>query len=214
MIYPENILICIVVPLLIAMFFVSGNAWRFVFAFAIGMGICLLSAYISGFFELQTDRGAEWVTVYLSPVIEEIMKFLPILFYMIVLKYDNKRIFLVAAAIGAGFATFENCCYMLAGGTGHFGYMLIRGLAVGVMHIDSILVVTLAMVLIRKFRILSIPGAVGALSISMTIHSLYNLLVSKPGITTYIGYVIPILVAVLIYPPCKRLREETQEDGS
>jgi len=51
MIYSENILICILIPLIIAIIFLKGNARRFAFFFALGMVICLLSAYISGFIE-------------------------------------------------------------------------------------------------------------------------------------------------------------------
>ena len=49
MIYAENILICIAVPLLVSLLFIRGHARRFAAAFLIGMGVCLISAYISGF---------------------------------------------------------------------------------------------------------------------------------------------------------------------
>ena len=42
-------------------------------------------------------------------------------------------------------------------------------------------------------------GIVGALSMAMTFHGLYNLLVSEPGIPSYIGYVLPMLFALLLY---------------
>ena len=37
---------------------------------------------------------------------------------------------------------------------------------------------------------------IGALSLSVTFHALYNLLVSRPGVTSWIGYVLPLLTAL------------------
>ena len=49
MIYSENILMCLALPLILAAFFTKDNARRFVVNFLVGMVICLLGAYINGF---------------------------------------------------------------------------------------------------------------------------------------------------------------------
>ena len=54
MVYSENILVCIAIPLLIALIFTQRSTRRFIGSFVMGMLICLLSAYISGFVELVT----------------------------------------------------------------------------------------------------------------------------------------------------------------
>ena len=77
MIYSENILICIAVPLIVSMLFIQGNARRFVFGFLVGMATCLLAAYISGYIDLVAGNGRDWTAVYVSPIVEEIMKLLP-----------------------------------------------------------------------------------------------------------------------------------------
>ena len=132
MIYSENILICITMPLLIALFFTKENTRRFLVAFLMGMLVCLLSAYISGFVNYLTGIGRDDMAVYYSPVIEEIMKLLPLLFYMFVLAADENRMYTASIGIGLGFATFENCCYILSAGSMNLTYVLVRGLAVGV----------------------------------------------------------------------------------
>ena len=86
MLYAENILICIAVPLAVTMLFTKGNARRMVASFLAGMLVCIISAYIAGVF-----------------------------------------------------------------------------------------------------------------SLSVTVHGLYNLLVSKPGVSSYIGYVMPMACAILLY---------------
>ena len=45
----------------------------------------------------------------------------------------------------------------------------------------------------------------GLLCLAMTFHGLYNLLVSEPGITSYIGYILPMLTAGFLYIPYRKL---------
>ena len=52
MIYAENILLCIAVPLLLSMIFVRTQARHYVLAFVTGMIACLLAAYVTGFLRL------------------------------------------------------------------------------------------------------------------------------------------------------------------
>ncbi|MBO5994716.1 MAG: PrsW family intramembrane metalloprotease, partial [Firmicutes bacterium] len=155
MIYAENILICISVPLLVALIFIGGNARHFTASFLIGMIVCLLSAYISGFLVLPSGMVDEEVAIFISPMVEEIMKLLPLLFYLLMFQPDDESIYLSALGIGAGFATFENCCYILTAGADKLIYVMIRGMAVGVMHIVSILALALVICLARRFKAMS-----------------------------------------------------------
>ena len=198
MIYAENILICIVVPLIITVMFIKGNARRLIIFFVSGMAICLLTAYMGGFLEYALDLNREETSIFISPVTEEIMKLLPILFYLLLIEPMDVELVHAGAGIGAGFATFENCCYILTAGTQSLSHVLIRGLAVGVMHVMSILALTLAIIMLRRRNALSIPVILGALGISVSLHSLYNLLVSESGLPAYTGYCIPICVALVM----------------
>lgn len=206
MIYAENILLCIAIPLIIACLFTSGATRRFLFSFLIGMGACLLAAYISGFIDAASGMGARDTAIFISPVVEETMKMMPILFYLFLLEPEDDGLILSAAGIGTGFAIYENCCYILSVGAGSMSFIMIRGLAVGVMHIVSVLALAMGLTLVRRFDALSAASIMGALALSMTFHGLYNLLVSQPGITSYIGYILPMLTAVFMYLPYRKLR--------
>ena len=155
MIYAENILLCIVVPLLISLLFLRGNARRFVVNFLVGMGVCLIAAYISGFLQQSSGLNANDTAIFLSPIVEELMKLLPLLFYLLVFLPKDRTLTDAAVGIGAGFATFENCCYILSFGAESFFYMLVRGMAVGVMHIASILATALWLIAVRRLGVLS-----------------------------------------------------------
>ena len=198
MIYPENILICIAVPLLIAVFFIKGGARKVVAAFVVGMLLCLLSAYIGGFFEYAFELASEETSIFISPVLEEIAKLLPVLFILLLFDATDDELMLTAVGIGAGFATFENCCQLISAGSDSLVHILIRGFAAGVMHVVSIFALSMALVALRHYRAATVPVVIGALSISVTFHALYNLLVSESGISSYIGYVLPIAVAIVL----------------
>lgn len=198
MVYAENILICIAVPLFIAVFFVKGSARKIVASFVIGMGLCLLAAYIGGFFQYAFEMEPEETSIFISPIVEEIVKLIPILLSMLLFDAEDDELKLIAVGIGTGFATFENCCHIISTGADSLSYILIRGFAAGVMHVVSIYALSLALVGLRRYKAAIFPVVVGALSISMTFHALYNLLVSAPGLSSYIGYALPLAAAIAL----------------
>ena len=134
------------------------------------------------------------------------MKFLPLFFYFYMFEPDDDSIFLAAVGIGAGFASFENVCYMVSSGAGSLSFLLIRGLAVGVMHIVSVYASVFGLVIARKLKAMRISSVAGSLSLSMLFHGTYNLLVSAPGITSYIGFAVPLLMAVAMLLAMRRLK--------
>ena len=205
MIYAENILLCIAVPLLVSLLFIRGEARRYVAAFLLGMGVCLIAAYISGFLNLVTGMGENDTSIFLSPIVEELMKLMPLLFFLVLLAPEDRTLAMLTVAIGAGFATFENCCYILTSGAESLTYVLIRGLAVGVMHIVSILALSVWFIAAKRLRAFSFPAVVGGLSLSMIFHALYNLLVSEPGPSRSIGYLLPLLAAGGLYGLFRKL---------
>ena len=204
MIYAENILICIAIPLIVSLFFIHGNVRRYMGAFLTGMVMCLLSAYISSFLGGAFDVADNEMAVFLSPMVEELMKLLPLMLAML-LGVEDAVLTTLAVAIGAGFATYENCCYILTSGAENLGYVLIRGLAVGVMHIVSILALAIWFNLAKRLKVFTLSSVMIGVSIAMIFHSLYNLLVSRPGISTTIGFIMPLATAAGLFLLFKRL---------
>ena len=199
MIYAENIFICIAVPLAMVLLFVKAGAKRFITAFLIGMATCLMSAYIGGFLAVVSGMGMEDTSVFISPVVEEIMKLSPIILYLMLADPTDDDLLVAAAGCGAGFATFENCCHILSTGAQDLFYIIIRGAAVGVMHLVTMVVLVMGIYLLRRYKAFSFAGVMGVLSLAMTFHGLYNLLVSEPGASSYVGYTLPLICAFLLY---------------
>ncbi|MBR6944041.1 MAG: PrsW family intramembrane metalloprotease [Fibrobacter sp.] len=199
MINAENVLICIAVPFAISFIFTKGSARQLASAFLAGMVGCIFSAYVAGFIQITSGYSAENTSIFLSPIIEESMKLLLILFCIYLYGPSGKRIELLAVGIGTGFATFENCCILLSSGSQQLTYMLVRGSAVGVMHIVTLVALAKGLQLLKMYKAFFFIGIVGMLSIPVTIHGLYNLLVSQPGVSSYIGYAMPMLCVILLY---------------
>ena len=199
MINAENVLICIAVPFAISFIFTKGSARQLISAFLAGMIGCIFSAYVAGFIQITSGYSPEDTSIFLSPIIEESMKLLLILFCIYLYGPSGKRIELLAVGIGAGFATFENCCILLSSGSQQLTYMLVRGSAVGVMHIVTLVALAKGLQLLKMYKAFFFIGIVGMLSIPVTIHGLYNLLVSQPGVSSYIGYAMPMLCVILLY---------------
>lgn len=135
MTYIENIYICIVLPLLLSLFFIRGKSRTTTVFILIGMTVCYLSAYVNSFFSAFYMTDAVTAAVEISPVCEEIMKLIPLLMYVVILEPKRRDIPAAAIAISVGFATFENVCFLTENGAEDFFFLFARGMSAGALHI-------------------------------------------------------------------------------
>ena len=193
MTYIENVLVCIAAPLFITMLCV-GRKYRaaFVFCFA-GMLVCLLSAYLNTFFTIIYQADTMNAATQIAPVVEEIMKLLPLLFFLIVFEPDLQRFRLEAMLVAASFATFENICYLAENGAGQMLFLLIRGFGTGAMHVVCGSAYSEGLRFVWHDRLLRSVCIPGLLCVTIIYHAIYNLLVSVGGSVQVIGYCVPLL---------------------
>ena len=135
MIYIENIFVCIEIPMLLSLFFTEHRQRVFTLFVVAGMAICLLAAYVSSFFMNYYQTNATTTMIEITPVCEEVMKLLPLLFYFLIFEPEKKQVTSAALALSVGFATFENACYLTENGASQFSFLLIRGISAGAVHI-------------------------------------------------------------------------------
>lgn len=196
MIYIENVFICITAPLIIAVLCAEKrNRSSFIF-FIAGMGMCLMSAYINTFLARLYGADIKQATVELTPVIEETMKLLPLLFYLLVYEpkqTESRKAFLFVAA---GFATFENICYLIDNDSSNILFFLMRGFGTGAMHIVCGATVGSGLLYVWKRSWLKASGTFGLLCIAITFHAIYNLLLSVGGTAQTVGLLIPVLTTI------------------
>ncbi len=160
-------------PLLIAALCMGKRQTKFFLFCLAGMGACLLSAYINTFFAALYGADNLAATAEIAPVVEEVMKLLPLLL---------------------SFATFENICYLIQNGAGHFSFIFFRGIGTGAMHVICGAIVGGGLAYVWQRTWLKIAGTCGLLGAAITLHAIYNLLIAYGGAVQYTAYLLPVVI--------------------
>lgn len=197
MTYIENIFVCIVAPLLVAAFCMGRKYLRFFLLAFAGMGTCLVSAYVNTFFAALYGAAAFNATVEIAPVVEEVIKLLPLLFYLLVFEPEPEKIRLAVFTVAAGFATFENICYLIQHGAENLSFLLIRGFGTGAMHIVCGAILAYGLMYVWRQGWLKVAGTCGLLGTAVIFHGIYNLLIACGGWVQYVAYALPVLAVAL-----------------
>ncbi len=195
--YIENIYICLAAPIMISVILARGRGRTMVFFVWSGMTACLLSSYISTFLAAAFKMDYITASLTISPIIEETMKLLPILFFLLVFEPGKEDIPACVIMTASGFATFENVCYLIQNGGSQFFNLLIRGFGTGAMHIVCGVIIFVGIISLWDKRWLRAAGVAGLLAAAMTYHGIYNMLVLQTGAVALIGYLIPLISTVL-----------------
>ena len=200
MISSENIFVAIAAPLFIALFLIRGETRRFIGFFICGLLTCLLGSYINGFLVLASRMTVAEAVVKLTPVSEELLKAIPVLFYMAAAKPKRESLITAAIAVGLGFATFENACLLAQVGASGFMFALLRGIVAGVTHAVSASLLGYGLVFIsdKKYSHLFLPGTLGIICAATVFHATYNLLVTAGKSWQGAGYALPLLMTLAI----------------
>lgn len=199
MTYIENIFICLAIPLILSLFFTKDRARSFTLFLTIGMGVCLLGAYVSSFFMGYYGVDTTVAAIEITPVCEEVMKLLPLLFYVLIFEPNMRDLPEAAVAIAVGFATFENVCYLTENGAEDLMFLLIRGLSAGALHILCGILIGFGLSHVIRRRWLAFTGTVGLLGVCIVFHAIYNLLISGEGNWRIAGYLFPSVLIALLF---------------
>lgn len=197
MTYIENVFICMASPLLIAALCMGRRQAKFFLCCLAGMGACLLSAYINTFFAALYAADTIAVTAEIAPVVEEVMKLLPLLFYLLVFEPEPVPIKNAAIIVALSFATFENVCYLVQNGAENFSFLLVRGFGTGAMHILCGAIIGYGLVYVWQRTWLKFAGTFGLLGVTIGFHGIYNLLIAYGGRVQYIAYLLPTGIVLL-----------------
>ncbi len=194
MMHIENIFVCITVPLLVSLFFIKEKQRCYTLFICVGMGICMASAYVNSFVMSLYEADPISTAIQIAPVCEEVMKLLPLLFYILIFEPKPGEIVPAAIAIAAGFATFENVCFLSENGAGNITLLLVRGLSAGALHILCGIAMGYGIAYVFKQRWLAAAGTLGILGANIVFHALYNLMVTAEGMWQSIGYIFPSIL--------------------
>lgn len=196
MVYMIYILfISIVAPMLLMLFLLEKQARYTVGFMIIGIMMCLFASEINTLVMNSLGTSVFYTTVTLSPMTEEIIKAIPILFFAFFISDDRQRLLSISMAVGIGFAILENTYIIVqyANDVNIF-FALVRGFASGLMHGICTAAVGYGISYVRKKKKLFYTGTFGLLTAACIYHATYNALVQSQY--QYVGFLFPILTYI------------------
>lgn len=194
----ENTFVCLAAPLGLAILCLRDEGRRGLIFLLAGMTSCLFSAYVSAFLASVLDADLATASHAIAPAVEEIMKGLPLLFYLMVFEPEKRSAVNGALLAAVGFATFENVCFLTSNGTGELVRLAVRGFGAGAMHVVCGMTVALGLSFLWDQVWLRVVGGFGLMCSVITFHAVFNVFVSQTGPVFWIGNAIP-LAMVLAY---------------
>ena len=183
--------ISVFVPILLMALLIERKA-RLPIAFVlVGIFISVFAAEINGLLRnLLLMENFEF-TIIVTPITEEILKALPILIYAALISDKKETLFTVSMATGIGFAVLENAFYLLNDSSFNMIDAIIRAFGTGLMHGMCTLLVGVGISFVKKKRKLFVIGTFALLSIAITYHGIYNMLVQSDY--QAVGFFLPII---------------------
>ena len=136
-----------------------------------------------------------FVTTTITPVTEEIVKMLPILFFAIMVTDDRKTLIPLSFAVGVGFALLENVVILTQNVESvTIFWALVRGFGSGLVHGICTVMVGWGISYIKKRRKFFYCGTFALLSAAIIYHAIYNLLVQSQY--QYVGILLPTITYI------------------
>lgn len=186
------IFICLAIPLSMMLCVFRDRARVLLGFLLVGIFMGLFAGQINGFIRNQTGLSVRFLTVNITPIVEEILKAIPIVFITFLIRPDSRFLLECSISVGVGFATMENVCLLFdASSMLSAGEIIARGFGAGMMHGVSTLAVGYSMVFAGRDRKFSYTGTIAALSVAVIYHSIYNVLVQSEY--PLLGILLPLL---------------------
>ena len=172
--------ISIFFPLFLMMLLVEEKARLPIIFVMLGIFISVFASEVNGVLLSMLNITRYDATITLAPVTEELLKAFPILFYAVVVSDKKEKLFTASMATGIGFAILENAYYLIVNyETFSVLSALIRGFCTGLMHGMCTLLVGFGISFIRKRHKLFAVGTFALLSVAITYHAIFNMLIQS-----------------------------------
>ena len=186
--------ICISAPLVLMTILADSKSRRLLGFMMLGIYIAVLASEVNTILSnlFQDSMDHFHITITLTPLCEEILKALPLLFTAVVFSDNRAVLFQRAMSIGLGFAILENTFILIKNvETASLMWAMIRGFSSGLMHALCTLSIGIGISLIKRRRKLFVCSTFAWLMTASIYHSLYNMLVQSEY--WYVGALIPVV---------------------
>lgn len=199
--------ISISIPLLLMALLMEKKARLPISFMIIGIFVSVFASEVNGLLSKLLFMDMYSKTVIVTPVSEEFLKALPILYYAIVISDKRERLFTASMALGIGFALLENAYFLLNSDNFTIIIAIIRAFGAGLMHGMCTLLVGVGISFVKKKRKLFAVGTFGLLSTAIVYHGIYNILIQSEF--SIVGALLPIATYIpfLIWRLCVKNRK-------
>ena len=187
--------ICITIPLALMACLIDKKPRRIVIFFIVGICSAVFAAEVNGMLGYLIPLDMFDFTIRVTPITEEIIKAVPVLFFAKEISDKKESLITVSLAVGIGFAIMENT-YILTQNIGSVSLLwaIMRGFGTGIMHGMCTFLVGTGFAFANKNKKIFIVGTFALLSLAITYHSVFNMLVQSD--LRYIGAAMPIVTYV------------------
>lgn len=173
----------------------------------IGIVVSVFAAEVNAVLSKVLSMDLYSITVIVTPVSEELLKALPVLYYALVISDKRERLFTASMAIGIGFAVLENAYYLVNYADFNMLGTVIRASGVGLMHGMCTLLVGVGISFVKKKRKLFAVGTFGLLSTAIVYHGVYNILIQSQY--SIVGALLPIATYIPFFVWRLRVKHRT-----
>ena len=193
--------ICVVAPLLLMLPLLKKRSKLVMGYMIIGIVLSLFVSEINTILLSLFDNASLYVTTTITPVSEEIVKTLPILFYACVFSDSRDRLMPIALATGIGFGLFENTVVLVQSLVQNVdgvtvGWAIIRGFSTALMHGVCTMAVGFGISFVKKKKKLFYCGTFALLTMATIYHGIYNMLVQSDY--RWLGFVLSAVTYIPI----------------
>lgn len=162
-----------------------------------GIFACLFVSELNNIFLGAFHNDMFFVTTTVTPITEEIVKMLPILFFAIMVSDERSTLIPISFAVGVGFALLENVVILTQNVENvTILWALVRGFGSGLVHGICTVMVGWGISYIKKRRKFFYCGTFALLSAAIIYHAIYNLLVQSQY--QYVGILLPTITYIPI----------------
>lgn len=201
------IFICTAVPISLMLFLLEKKSRTTLFYMLLGLMVCLLAAQVN--FVLRDLLYGQWnpnlfaVTTTLTPIVEELLKAIPIVYFGFVISNKRTELLTVSMALGIGFAILENC-YILVSNLENVSLLwaFTRGFSSALLHGICTSLVGYGVSYVKTRKKLFYTGTFALLTMAIIIHGLFNAFIQSDyalvGIMLPIAIYIPFVVIRII----------------
>ena len=201
--------VAIFIPVLLMALLVEKKARLPISFMLVGIFVSVFASEVNALLANSLNMNMYDITVVVTPMTEEILKALPILYYALFMSDKKEKLFTASMATGIGFAVLENAYYLLNYPDFTMLSAVIRAFGAGLMHGMCTLLVGVGISFVKKRSKLFAVGTFGLLSTAIVYHGIYNILIQSDY--SIVGALLPIATYIPFFVWRIRVKQKNKK---